>query len=115
MTEESLRDFRTALVLDPDYPSIYFHRGIAHILLYNTDESIDDLDRDIASDSHSFRTLYARSTARYLMCDFQLALVDADAAIESNPRNGNSYMLRCEIRRELENFQEARSDSIRAE
>ena len=111
---KALKLFNRVVELDPDYPSIYFHRGLSHFFLWDFEAAISDLNRAVEYNPGSPAAYYARGTVFFLNEQNTRALDDMTATIDRDPKYGDAYMLRSEIYRQMGNMEQARSDSIRA-
>ena len=105
--DAALQAFDAALKIAPDAPELLLDRASAHILLENYAEAIDDLDAVLLrvpglGDAHQMR-----GAAWLAKGDPDKAMLDVTAAMEADPENVDTLVLRGRVREALRLQEEA--------
>ena len=87
----ALRDYNTALKLNPDLVEIYSKRGLVKNRMGNLHGAFKDLDRMIQINPEHIFAYNNRASARGNLGDKQGALDDLNKAIEINPEYAMAY------------------------
>jgi len=88
----------------------YGYRGLAHFLLTNTDEAIDDFDHLIALKPKYAKGYNGRAMGQFLKKDYAKAIRDLDQAIELDPSYAEAYRNRANVYLVTKDSTRARSD-----
>jgi len=107
--DEAVKDFTSAIDLDPVYVRAYIERGRVHLLTGDSGEALRDVDAALDIDPGSAEALEFRATIYRGMGRLDDALADANTSIELVPRAG-TYHTRGLIYRDLGEEERARAD-----
>lgn len=92
--EEAIDDYNRALSLEPEWPEIYYNRGLAKNEIDDYYGAIEDFTRAINLDPENDSAYFNRGIAKYESKQYQAALKDFDMAIEMLPGDAKSYLNR---------------------
>ncbi|MGB2179236.1 MAG: tetratricopeptide repeat protein, partial [Hyphomonas sp.] len=99
--DSALKAFDGALKIAPDAPELLLDRASAHMLLENYDEAIDDLDAVLLRVPGHGEAYQMRGAAWLAKGDPDKAMLDVNAAMEANPEDINTLVLRGQVREAL--------------
>jgi len=86
MKEEAIRDYETALKLDPGMaPDILRNRSVLNLETGKYEQAISDLDALIKLDERNFINYYNRAFAKVMLKDIEGAIEDYKSALKLNP------------------------------
>ena len=83
-SDKAVKDYDTAISLDPNGPYVYIKRGIEFVKLKQYQKAIDDLDKALSlepNDNWLFHLYYFRAVAHRNLKQLQPALDDFDKAL----------------------------------
>ena len=89
-----MKDFNTALSLNPHYYVAYYNRGVTKNLLKDYVGAIEDYNDAIKLDSTSEAIFINRGIAKSKINDHVGAIKDYNKALKLNPSNGDTYFNR---------------------
>jgi len=110
----SLKDFATAVEIDPSNPDVYHHRGQVHLLIEETNKSIVDFNKAVEL-APGFGVAYAQK----LFTDYRAAsmigdnskvntvLADFESALERFPKCVETYALNAQVLNDQQEFSKA--------
>ncbi len=112
--DAALADFSAAIALNPEYPALYEHRGLANAKLGKGSAALDDLAAALRLSPEDAELHASRAVVRTLLGDDKGALIDLNEAIRIAPVDADHYARRGFIHWRLGSHAKAQSDSRRA-
>ncbi|MCM1029803.1 MAG: tetratricopeptide repeat protein [Alloprevotella sp.] len=110
----AMSDFDYALQLDPNNTAAYFNRALLRTEVADLDRAAADLDRVVAlTGGKDYKAVYNRALVNRERGRLKEAMADAQAIIDKFPSMPAAYLLRFEIRREM-NDRHAKEDYDRS-
>lgn len=88
----ALKDLNKAISLEPDNGSAYLNRAICNIMIgNNSNEVMIDAEKSIQLNPTDLRGYEIRGQAKYLLKDYDGAIVDFTTVIKKDPKNLNAF------------------------
>jgi len=95
--DEAIRQYSTAIRLDPNYANAYANRGLAHYRKEDYDSAIADFTKAIALAPESGKLRHYRAQAYAQKKDYQAAIADLDEALRKDPDSTERRFLRGQV------------------
>jgi tetratricopeptide (TPR) repeat protein len=105
--EEALRDFTSALSIDPELSPAMVRRGHCYRMMGRYGAAIADFSQVIERDAASIEAIQGRGVSYYTVGRYHDALGDFDRAIALDPRKAESFAIRGFISVEVGSWKDA--------
>jgi len=89
--EGALKNFTSALKLDPKCTEVYLHRGPAYEAMGDYERALADLNKAIELNAYFGKTYALRGSVYLNKGDYDQAITDCNKAIELRPKDANAY------------------------
>ena len=113
-TKEAIKDYDTAIKLDPNIAIFYRDRGAAKSKMYEYQSAIEDYTKAIELDPKYTQAYISRGMAKNSLKEYKAALDDYNKALELSPSAYNIYFLRGNTKSQMGNNTSAILDYNRA-
>ena len=111
---KALRDFESAVLLDPSGWKPYHNRGVSYALLGRYDQALVDFNKAIKTNPGFFKAWFNRGEIHYYHEDYEQAVKDYTEVIRLKQDDAKAYSGRANARYSLRQFREALEDFSRA-
>jgi lipoprotein NlpI len=111
---EALVDYERALALQPDWPEIYYSRGLALNEIGEYTAAIEDFNRALALDPEQDSAYFNRGISKYELRQYRSALADFNKTIEMIPGDAKAHLNRAMAKYALGDLQGALNDANKA-
>lgn len=112
--DNAIRDYGMIINQNPSYPSIFFDRGYAFIMLDKFEDAKKDLEEQLKRDPKDFKSLGNLIGLKKKLKLYEEALADYEILLEEFPDNPNSYILynnRASLYQEINDYDKALIDA----
>ncbi|MBW4478809.1 MAG: tetratricopeptide repeat protein [Tolypothrix brevis GSE-NOS-MK-07-07A] len=96
--EAAIKNYNTALQLNPDDAEVYYKRGLARYYLVDDEKAIQDYNQAIKINPKYAKAYNKLGLARYELGDYEQAIEDYSQAIRINPYDAIAYRNRADAR-----------------
>jgi tetratricopeptide (TPR) repeat protein len=96
--EAAIKNYNTALQLNPHDAEVYYKRGLARYYLVDDEKAIADYNQAIKINPKYAKAYNKLGLARYELGDYEQAIEDYTQAIRINPYNAVAYRNRADAR-----------------
>lgn len=112
---EAVKNYNSALILNPDLVEIYAKRGIVKNRIFNTEEALKDFTKAIQINPEDFYSYNNRATANGYLGVHEAMIGDLNEAIKINPKYEIAYLNRGQANAVLGDIKKEEDDIVGAQ